>query len=394
MSKSQRHSGVLNSKKIALFMPTLAGGGAERVMLTLAESFIRQRFDIDVVVSRTDGERGVLRTEVPAGAHLVDLAAPRLISSICGFAAYLRRAQPCSVVSAITDANCAAVCARALSGTHPRLVISQHSNMSLSAANATTMRRKHFPTFCRWTYPRADAVVAVSAGVADDLTNTIGIPRQRVKVIYNPVITSAMLSASLEPVNHPWFRPGEPPVLLGVGRLVPEKDFATLIRAFALLRKHRPARLVLLGEGEQRTMLTTMIKKLGVDEDSALLGFTHNPYTFMRAANVLVLSSRYEGLSNVIIEALACGTQVVSTDCPSGPAEILENGKWGQLVPVGDPERLASAISYALDLRDIYRPELDRSLQRFTARVIARDYLALLGAEQRTNTVAGNSDVC
>jgi len=370
--------------KIALFIPTLGGGGAERVILTLAEAFIQHGLKVDVVVSTTRGAYGALRADMPAGARLVDLDTSRLIRSARPLAAYLHRERPDSVLSADAEANCIAVCARALSRARPRLVLSQHTAMSMAAANDPAVRKQWLPFFCRWTYPRADAVVAVSAGVADDLAATIRFPRQRVQVIYNPVITSAMLAKSHEPLEHPWFKPGEPPVVLGVGRLTRQKDFPTLIRAFAILRRQRAARLVILGEGEERRALTDLIEELRVAQDAALPGFVHNPFSYMRAASVFALSSRWEGFGNVVAEALACGTRVVSTDCRSGPAEILEDGKWGTLVPVGEPDALAVAINDALAGPSRAATPSYVS-ERFAVPHIATEYLDTLRSHIYTN---------
>lgn len=363
-----------NCKKIALFMPTLDGGGAERVMLTLAAEFVRTGLSVDLVVSSA---RGALQDDVPAGVRVVDFAAPRLIRSVVPLAAYLRRERPESVLSAMVEANCVAVWARALSRTRPRLVLSEHSNLSLATAHEPARRKRWLPWFARWTYPHADAVLAVSEGVADDLAGAIGVPRGRIEVIYNPVVTPAMLAMSREPLDHPWFKPGQPPVVLGVGRLVAPKDFPTLIRAFAILRGRCQARLMILGEGTERQKLAALVEEIGIGEDVALPGFVQNPYKYMRRAAVFVLSSAWEGFGNVVAEALACGAQVVATDCPSGPAEILEGGRWGRLVPVGQPEVLASAIRDGLE-QPTSTLDLDAALQRFAAAPVTMQYLSEL----------------
>lgn len=364
----------MHAEKIALFMPARDGGSVERIMFALAECFERSNLEVHLIASTTTGK---LRADVPSRVRFVDLNAPRLITSIRPLATYLRRERPCAILSAMAEANCVAVWARMLSHTRPRLVLSQHTNMSTAAANEPAARKRRLPFFCRWTYPRAEAVVAVSAGVANDLAATIGFQRQHVRVIYNPVVTSAMLSESHEPLGHPWFKPGEPPVVLGVGRLVRQKDFSTLIRAFAILRRQRAARLVILGEGEERRALTDLTKELNIDQDVALPGFVPNPFNYMRASSVFALSSRWEGFGDVVAEALACGTRVVSTDCRSGPAEILENGKWGTLVPVGEPATLAAALGAALE-HPALSHGLDRALLRFDPAQIADQYLKIL----------------
>jgi glycosyltransferase involved in cell wall biosynthesis len=208
----------------------------------------------------------------------------------------------------------------------------------------------------RRVYVEADAIVAVSNGVADDLATYIDIPRELITTVYNPMVHPDLQVKAREPLEHPWFAPGAPPVVLSVGRPGRQKDFPTLLRAFARIRAQRPARLMILGEVsnsgksmERRAKLMTLAAELGVADDIVLHGFVQNPFAYMVRASVLVLSSLYEGFANVLVEALACGCPVVSTDCPSGPAEILDNGRFGLLVPVGDDAAMAKAICTALD---------------------------------------------
>jgi glycosyltransferase involved in cell wall biosynthesis len=200
----------------------------------------------------------------------------------------------------------------------------------------------------RWFYPWADAIVTVSQGSAEDLAR-LGLSSDCIKVIYNPVVTPELFEKVTEPVEHPWFEPGSPPVILGVGRLEKQKDFPTLIRAFAQVRQQRPARLMILGEGQERPDLETLVQELGLAENVALPGFVANPYAYMGKAALFVLSSLFEGLPTVLIEAMATETPVVSTDCKSGPAEILANGQYGKLVAVGDVKGMAEAIISTLE---------------------------------------------
>lgn len=198
-------------------------------------------------------------------------------------------------------------------------------------------------------YPWADGFVAVSQGVADDLRRFAQLPEVKVHTIYNPVVTDELLASAARTPEHPWLAPGEPPVILGVGRLVGQKDFATLVRAFALVRRTRSAKLIILGEGDKRPELEALVTELGLSDEVSLPGFVDNPFAYMARADTFVLSSRHEGLPGVLIQAMACGCKVVSTDCPSGPREILNNGSLGALVPVGDAGALAEAIVATLD---------------------------------------------
>jgi glycosyltransferase involved in cell wall biosynthesis len=226
-------------------------------------------------------------------------------------------------------------------------------------------------------YPWADGIIAVSQGVADDLGQITRLSSDRIQVIYNPIVLPELFTLAQEPVEHPWFKPGEPPVILGVGRLHPQKDFPTLIRAFAEVRKVQQARLMILGDGPERQALTTLVSELGLIEDVAFPGFVQNPYAYMSKAAVFVLSSAWEGLGNVLVEAMAIGTPVVSTNCESGPGEILDGGKYGRLVPVGDSRAIAQAITSVLAGNT---QKLDPGwLDQFTLEVCVQKYIDLLG---------------
>ena len=224
---------------------------------------------------------------------------------------------------------------------------------------------------------RANAIVAVSDGVAENMSATMQFPRERITTIYNPVVTPDVPTLARAPLAHPWFDAGTPPVILAVGRLVDQKDFETLFHAFARIRKQRTARLLILGEGKLRPQLETLAVSLGLAADIALPGFVVNPFAYMRCAAVLVLSSRWEGLPSVLIEALACGCPVVSTDCIAGPSEILQDGEYGTLVPMGDDAALASAIIATLNNPPARRRLVDRGIQ-FTADYSAERYAGLL----------------
>jgi glycosyltransferase involved in cell wall biosynthesis len=225
----------------------------------------------------------------------------------------------------------------------------------------------------------AHGIIAVSEGVADDLAVTARIARVRITVIYNPVITPHFDEHIAEQVTHPWLGDAATPFILGVGRFAPQKDFITLISAFALITQPRNLRLILLGDGPLKARLLACAQALGVAERVDMPGYTPNPFPFMRKAAALVLSSRYEGFGNVLAEALACGTPVVSTDCPHGPAEILENGRYGILVPVGDKEAMAKAITEVLGTAPD-RNALRARGHEFAAEHAAERYIRLFGS--------------
>lgn len=337
---------------IALYVSSLRGGGAERVMVLLANGLAERGYKVDLVAASAQGP---YRTEVSPSVNIVDLEAKRVAASLPGLVRYLRRARPKSMLSAVNHANVIAVIARVIARVPTRLVVSEHNNLSQSRKRPKDLSGKVVQALMHWAYSKADAVVAVSKGVADDLAETLGFPRSRIEVVYNPVVTPKLFERAAAPLDHPWLAPGEPPVVLGVGRLTPQKDFATLIKAFAQVRKQRDCRLVILGEGELRADLEGLIRDLDLSADVLLPGFSDNPFAWMRRSHVFALSSAWEGLPTVLIEALACGARVVSTDCPSGPFEILEGGRWGALVKVGDEADLAEAINRAFSVSRVER---------------------------------------
>jgi glycosyltransferase involved in cell wall biosynthesis len=230
-----------------------------------------------------------------------------------------------------------------------KVVISVHGHLSRGAAASALRRDRFVRVLARLFYRRARGVVAVSAAVADDLVRVAGLRRDAVTVIHNPVVTPEAAAAAGELPAHPWFAEGEPPVLLAVGRLVPAKGFDVLVRSFAVLRRRRPARLLILGEGERRRELAGLVDELGLTADVAMPGHVDDPVAYMSRARLLALPSRTEGFGNVLVEAMMCGTPVVASDCPGGPREILRGGELGPLVPVEDVTALAVALEAVLD---------------------------------------------
>ncbi|OIP68290.1 MAG: glycosyl transferase [Oscillatoriales cyanobacterium CG2_30_40_61] len=329
---------------IAIFLMDLGGGGAERVMINLAQGFAQRQKSVDLVLVKAEGP---YLSELHPQINLVKLESLRLISSLPRLINYLKEKQPKVLFSALEDTNFVALLAKKLAGVSTKVAVTVHNHLSREAENATQLKRRLTPQLVGWFYPWADHVIAVSQGVADNLIQ-LGVPAHKVQSIYNPIVTPELLQNLHAQVDHPWFAPNQPPVILGVGRLHPQKDFRTLILAFAQLRQQQPARLIILGEGDERSALQSLIETLGLETDVALLGFVSNPYSYMAASAILVLSSAWEGFGNVLVEAMAAGTPVVSTNCDSGPSEILAAGRYGQLVTVGNPEAMAQAIASTL----------------------------------------------
>lgn len=361
-------------RRIAFYLPSLGGGGAERVTVTLANAIVTEGFKVDIVLAEAVG---TFISDVDPGIRIIDLKAGRVSRSIFGLVRYLRQERPDAMIAAMNHANVAAVIARMLSRSGIRLILVEHNTPSIEAANNRTLRSKIVYALMHWLYPQADAIVAVSNGVADSLATFARIDRKSITTIYNPFDIEGIRKRASEPIEHPWFAEGEPPVILGIGRLTEAKDFSTLIRAFAVLRKSTAARLMILGEGQDRTKLETLIKELGLsNDDVSLPGFVDNPYTYIGHCRAFVLSSKWEGLPSVLIEAIICGAPVISTDCPSGPKEILENGKWGRLVPVGDVCALAEAVKNTVDVSK--RPQMETRASAFGFELSIKGYLQLL----------------
>jgi glycosyltransferase involved in cell wall biosynthesis len=358
---------------IALFLPTLRGGGAERVIVNLAQGMTDRGRPVDLVAAAAEG---ALLDQLPPAVRLVDLRAPRVLRSLGPLTGYLRRERPRVLVSSMSHANLVALWAARLARQATPVVVTVHNTMSHSTTEQGRLAGLLWPHLLRTFYPWASCVVAVSRGAADDLATSSGLSRDRVEVVYNPVITPAMMALTRQSPDHPWFAPGQPPVILGVGRLTRQKDFPTLLRAFGQMRQQRAARLIILGEGEDRPRLQALAAELSVTDDVSLPGFKKNAMAYMAGSALFVLSSAWEGLPTVLIEALAAGSRVVSTDCPSGPREILQEGRLGALVPVGDAGALAGAMATALD-RPAGRVPLE-SLRPFTLDAAVDHYLRLI----------------
>jgi glycosyltransferase involved in cell wall biosynthesis len=329
--------------RIALTLPSLAGGGAQRIFVDLARGLLDRSFDVDMVLVRDDGE---LRGSVPPGAEVVRLGGGRVSRAVPRLTRYLRARRPDVVVPAIFHMSLCTLLAARLVRPRVPVVVSHHNQLTLYARHGAHAKDRVVPWLVRAGYPFADGVVAVSDGVADDLASVTRLSRSAIAVVYNPVDSERVQAAATGAVTHPWLVEKAGPVLVAAGRLTAQKDFATLLRAVALLDPG--VRLVILGEGELRPELERLTRELGLADRVDLPGFTANPYPAYRAADAFVLSSRWEGLPTVLVEALVLGVPVVATDCPSGPAEILADGRWGRLVPPGDPEAMAAAIRATL----------------------------------------------
>lgn len=401
---------------LALFLPDLCRGGVARVTLNLAAELIGQGHRVDLVLCSAQGP---YLEDVPESVSIVELRrspwslayllarAPRdalalllfsllqrgfflTIPCLPALIRYLRQDRPAAMLSAKWLANLVALWASRAPGVTTRIVISERTHLPSEFTNQLASRLL-FGMIGR-NYGRAAARVANSNGTADALSRCAEVPRQEIVTIYNGVVNADLLGKCQDPFEHPWFQPNSPPVILAAGRLDPQKDFALLLRAFALVRKERPTRLMILGEGLQRKNLEALANRLGIASDLQLPGWVHDPVRYLVHSTVFACSSAWEGFGNAIVEALAAGCPVVSTDCPSGPAEILDGGSYGRLVPVNNAEALAEALLITIDQSPCRGTE-EKAIARaryFTTARAADQYLeVLLGDRHGCPPVAG-----
>ncbi len=342
-------------------------------MVTLANAFADQGFTVDLVIANATGP---YLAEVSPLVNVVDLGKSRVITSLHALVKYLRQRQPAALLSAMGHANLIALLANRLAGGKTRVVISERNDASVDASRNIGFRSSIIQFLNRRLYLSADAIHAVSAGVADASAKQLGLSRERITVVYNPVVSQWMLKLAQADENYRWLPETSRRLVLAAGRLTRQKDFPTLIRAFALVRQRVDASLVIIGEGGGRHELERLITNYDLQGYVLLPGFVNNPFFVMKKADLFVLSSAWEGLPNVLIQAMACGTPVVSTNCPAGPAEILEDGRWGRLVPVGDTEALAQAMLDTLTEKE--HPDVAHRAEYFSVEQAVQGYLRLL----------------
>lgn len=362
-----------HAETVLLFLPSLEGGGAERVFVELANQFASLGVQVELVLVRM---RGPYLSEVSPSVRVVDLRARGVLQALPKLVRYLRARRPAAVLSALDHANVVATLASLISRTSVRCVISVRSVPAFVYGQIAGRRGAIILRLMKWVYPKADAVIANSGAVAADLIAQVGLSQERLHTIYNPLDIDSIESLSREPVDHPWCTDGMPPFILSVGSLTAFKDFTTLLRAFAKLRSRRVCRLVILGEGPDREALERLIRDLRIENDVYLPGFLANPFPWMRRAKVFVSSSITEGCPNALMQALACGTAVVSTRSVGGASEILEEGKWGRLVPVGDSDAMAEALEAVFVEQAL--PDVRSRANDFDSEATARKYLGVL----------------
>lgn len=365
------------SFKIAIFSHDLGqgkGGGAQRSLAIIASEFTKRGLDVDLLLAQAKGRYfNEIRTDV----NVVDFNARRFLTSFPQLIRYLQNTKPDALLTTLIHVDFAAIFAKYFAKTDTRVITRIASTISINTHYENNRLIKFISTLSPYFYPHSNHIIAVSNGVASDFSEFTKIPKKLIETIYNPVITPQLCRMAKENIDHPWFIGDQPPVILAVGRLAPQKDYPTLIKAFSLVHERTPARLVILGEGKERSHIESLINQLNLGKDVYMPGFVDNPFSYMSNSKVFVLSSGTEGLPGSLIQALACGCPVVSTDCPNGPAEILDGGKYGYLTPVGDVEALADRILRVLsgEAKSIDPKWLDQ----FNIDPVVDKYLAAIG---------------
>ncbi len=333
------------ARHIAIFSSFSGQGGVERMLLNLARGFVEKGCRVELLLLK---QKSAYLKDLPEGVSIYPFRARHAKTAVPELISYLRKKRPNALLSAKHRPNQAAVLAKALSGAKTRLTLRLGTTTSAAVKDRGRIRLFAWKAGMRFTYPRADEVIAVSKGVAKDISMLSGMDFNRINVVPNPVITREIFEMAKEEPAHDWLRPKKNTLIVGAGRLTRQKDFNTLIRAFALLKQDVNARLVIMGEGRKRRELEQLVCDLGLKGFVDLAGFMSNPYSVMARADLFVLSSLWEGSPNVLTEAMALGIPVVSTNCPSGPEEILQAGRIAPLVPMQDHEALAKAMYGAL----------------------------------------------
>lgn len=350
-------------------------GGIGRSVTNLSNALVRSGYRVDILVDRPDFPYA---EELTGSVGLRYLRTSHRIGGVLHLLKYLKERKPVVVLTPFVQLTLLAVRTRSLFRVPMKIYTNVHSTYSVDFAGLDPGKRKRRISDMKRYYTRCDGIIAVSDGVAADFSNLTGIPEGKIQTIHNPIVTDEMIQSSGKRPDHPWFLADQPPVLLGMGRLIDSKNFDELIQAFVNVRRERACRLVLLGDGPARSDLELLANTSPSAEDILFLGHQENPFPYLRYSSLFVLSSSYEGLPSSLIESMAVGTPVVSTDCPHGPREILEGGRFGELVPVNDPDTLSDAI-----IRTLENPPdsltLRTAAERFRDMHIARSYVSAFG---------------
>ncbi|MBT3413285.1 MAG: glycosyltransferase [Candidatus Jacksonbacteria bacterium] len=355
--------------ELIILIPSLRGGGLEKTILRLATELNQQNVDLDFVVTNMVNSA----YQVPNKLPFINLDAARIAYALVPLVRYLKKTKPRVLFSAGTPLNSIAVLAKLVSGYPKRLVLGERNHLSSIVRHSSRFRDRFRPYLVRFLYTFANLVLAVSKSVADDVITIGGLDEKKVRVVHNFFDVDQIRVQASVPTNIDWIDTPDVPILISVGRMVPQKGYDILLKAFSLLRKQRECRLVILGDGTERATLEILAKELNVHNDVFMPGFVQNPYAYMAKASLLVQSSLWEGLPGVLIEALACGTPVVAINSPGGASEILAGGKYGTLITTPNVTDLAEAISHNLNNKSDSKKLIDRA-RFFSSENILQQY--------------------
>lgn len=358
-------------RKIVMILADLARGGVGKTRAHLANEFARRGIHVDLLLARRSSP---YLNIINASVRVLDIPTSHALFGVPWLAWFLRRERPDVVLTHRSRINTLALRASKLACTHTPIYTTLNTNLSSQLASLSSVKSSNQLAQMRRDFPQNDGLIAVSSGVANDAEKLLSLKKERIKVIYDPVVTHAIFELAKQPPNHPWISDSPAP-FIAIGRLEPQKEFSTLINAYHKLKKEGyKNRLIILGEGKLRPQLEAHIASLELNNHISLPGFVTNPYAYIARSSMLIMSSAWEGLGDVLVEALALGTPVVSTDCPSGPSEILDGGRYGRLVPVGDATALAEAIMATL-LSPLPAETLKLAAERFRLECVADEYL-------------------
>ena len=358
------------NQEVSFFLPSLSGGGMEKMTIRIAKEFAKRGVKTSIVLTTYEGE---YKSKVPAGVEVYDLSASYMMLSIPSLVRYVKSHNVKKLVSIGRVCNIIALMSRRLGGLEDLEVTISLRNVESKKKDGII--RKIYRGIAKCTYSSADKITAISEAVLDDHLGFINSKEGNVKVIYNPALSVEVMKMGKKSVDHPWLKSGVP-VILAVGRLVEQKNFSMLIKAFRRVRQQRRCKLIILGKGPKKEDMKKIARRHGVWRYIDMPGFKSNPYKYMKQSDIFVLSSKWEGFGNVIVEAMAQGTPIVSTNCEGGVSEILEDGKWGKLVPVNSIDRFASEILNTLESGG--ETDTKERASDFRVEKVADEYLSLI----------------
>jgi glycosyltransferase involved in cell wall biosynthesis len=371
-----------NMNLIAIYLPQVVAGGAENNFAKIASALARRGWSVEILVSNA---RQPFSPHLDKSVKVIELKSRFGRFRLFALLDYLNKNKPIVLMSGLEGPNLLSGLIKRLKLTKTRVVVSLRNRDDLEIADYPSgIKKTIFEYFYDFAIRGADHIIVIANELKNHLVNEVGIPSEKITVIYNPIMTEKVRNAAAEPITEDWFSGSSEPYLLSVGRLELQKDYPTLFKALTIVRREFPVKLLILGEGTERANLEAMVKSMGLENVVRMPGFTSNPFRFMKRAKVFVFPSKHEGFGNVLLEAMACGVPIVSTDCPAGPREILEGGEWGSLVAVGDVKALADAIIETLRHPPVLN--YDERLSDFDFERTVEKYMTAMGLPLRSST--------